>query len=163
VDRRLENVGTACSRGHEAKGRHADAGLHDDQGLRDAPQEVPATPLEFAGYRLHTSLEILNWEVALTAEPPSYVGIWKLLQLPFGVEIVIPTYCRNESMHFFGEIPSADIQVDDRAIRYAMREKGEQKISVRALASTGRARYTFRQGAKSCLVVRNFSINPSGK
>ena len=129
-----------------------DSGIHDSND-----------PLEFAGYRMHTSLEILKPDSLINGDSQSCIGIWNLLQLPHGGEMLIPTYCRSEPTTFFGEIPSNDLRVKDRLIRYAMRAIGEQKISVRAFASTGRAGYMFRQGEEFCLVVRNFGIDPSGK
>jgi len=130
--------------------------------LGNAPQADLRGQVEFAGYRLHTTLQILNPAGRATSRQASYVGIWNLLQLPHGGQMLIPTYYRSVPTTFFGEIPGEDIQSYDRMIRYTMRAPGEQKISVRALASTGRAGYMFRQGDESCLVVRNFNINPSG-
>jgi len=44
-----------------------------------------------------------------------------------------------------------------------VRRSNSNCVSVLALASTGRVGYLFRQGSQSCLVVRIFNINPSGK
>ncbi len=131
--------------------------------LPDMGIEASNHRLEFAGYRLQTSLEILNADSLINGDSQSYVGVWNLLQLPHGGEMLLPTYCRSEPTTFFGEIPTKDLQVEDRLIRYKMRARGEQKISVHALAATGRAGYLFRQGEEFCLVVRSFGIDLSGK
>ncbi len=112
--------------------------------------------LSFAGYTLRSSLEILG------GNAPNGVGLWSLLQLPHGGEMLIPTWTRAEPKVYFGQIPPDALRVEDRLVRYAMCAEGEQKIGVRALASTGRAGYLRREGRAATLVVRNFAVNPSG-
>jgi hypothetical protein len=111
--------------------------------------------LKFAGYTLRCSLH-------LTGKAASPVGLWNLLQLPHGGEMIIPTYSRSEPKRCFGEVPGGDLVVEDRLIRYAMRAKGEQKIGVRAVATTGRAGYLWQSGRHGSLVIRNFAVDPSG-
>jgi hypothetical protein len=114
--------------------------------------------VEFAGYTLRTSLEILR------GPSGTAVGLWNLLQMPHGGELFVATYSRSEPRAFFGKIPPGDLTADDRGIRYAMRASGEQKIGVRTLGVAGRIgyRYTASDG-RSALVVRNISVNPSGR
>jgi hypothetical protein len=124
--------------------------------LRDERPPAALGDLEFGGYALHTSLEILEGNAG------NGVGLWSLLQLPQGGEMLIPTWSRAEPRVYFGQIPAGDLTVEERLIRYALRAKGEQKIGVRALAATGRVGYLRSSGAKATLVVRNFTVNPSG-
>ena len=124
--------------------------------LRSERHLAALESLEFAGYALHTSLEILGGNAG------NGVGLWSLLQLPQGGEMQIATYSRAEPRVYFGQIPAGDLTVEERLIRYALRAKGEQKIGVRALAATGRVGYLRSAGAKATLVVRNFTVNPSG-
>ena len=124
--------------------------------LRSERHLAALESLEFAGYALHTSLEILGGNAG------NGVGLWSLLQLPQGGEMQIATYSRAEPRVYFGQIPAGDLTVEERLIRYALRAKGEQKIGVRALAATGRVGYLRRSRAKATLVVRNFIVNPSG-
>jgi Family of unknown function (DUF6786) len=114
---------------------------------------------EYAGYTLHVSLEFAGARTANSAR----VGIWNLLQMPHGGELLIPTYCRAEPKAFFGTIPPGDLAVDDRLIRYRMIAFGEQKIGIRAVATAGRAGYLYETGGRFALIVRNFSVNPSGE
>jgi hypothetical protein len=44
-----------------------------------------------------------------------------------------------------------------------MRARGEQKLGLQVLAVIGRAGYLYAEGDECCLVVRNFSVNPSGQ
>jgi hypothetical protein len=62
-----------------------------------------------------------------------------------------------------GTIGPEDLMVDDRLIRYRMRSAGEHKLGVRAAAVTGRVGYLYDVGHQTSLVVRNFSVNPSGE
>jgi hypothetical protein len=117
--------------------------------------------VEFAGYTQHTSL---TW---VSSRPPSAaVGLWNLIQMPHGGDLLIPTYSRNDPQRVFstvGQIESKDLQVTDHMIRYRMRQKGEHKLSLRAAPTCGRAGYLVREGMEWSLVVRNFTINPSGE
>jgi hypothetical protein len=113
--------------------------------------------LQYAGYSLHTSLAFAS----LHSEAV-WVGLWSLLQLPHGGEVLIPTLSQSKVNPCFGKIDSLDLTVSDRLIRYKMRAAGEQKLGVEATAVVGRAGYMRAMGANSSLVIRNFSINPSG-
>lgn len=114
--------------------------------------------LQFAGYRLESTLELLNPQ-----QTRAHVNIWNLLQLPNGGEMFVPTYYRSEPTVFFGVIPPGDLRAEERLVRYKMNAPGEQKISVRALATTGRAGYWYEESDTSVLIVRNFSVHPSGE
>jgi hypothetical protein len=111
----------------------------------------------YAGYTLRTSLDILS------AGLPNHavVGIWQLLQMPHGGELIIPTYSRAEPRMYFGQIPPGDLAVSDHLVKYAMRAPGGQKIGVKASAVTGRAGYIYPQGNDHVLIIRNFFVNPS--
>jgi hypothetical protein len=117
-----------------------------------------AAKLEFAGYRLHTTLEIVG-----DYPPTAWVGIWNLLQLPRGGELLAPTYFRTEPTVFFGDIPTGYLQSSEHLIRFQMAAPGEQKICISALATTGRIGYVHTTGGHHELVVRSFSVDPSGR
>jgi hypothetical protein len=117
-----------------------------------------AANLEFAGYRLYTSLEIVG-----DYPPTAWVGIWNLLQLPGGGELFAPTYFRSEPTVFFGDIPAGYLESDERLIRFRMAAPGEQKICISALATTGRIGYVHTTGGQHELVVRSFSVDPAGR
>jgi len=63
-----------------------------------------------------------------------------------------------------GIVPSKDLKSMQGTIRYRMIASGEQKISIRAIASTGRIGYAYqRPDQRWDLVVRNYDVNPSAE
>lgn len=124
--------------------------------LRHERGGMPAD-VEYAGYTQHTSLAIVG------GDRTSPVGLWNLVQMPHGGELLLPTFSRSEPRLIFGDIPAADLVVDDRLVRYRMRQAGEHKIALRAAAVTGRVGYLFQQCGRWALIIRNFVVNPSGE
>lgn len=125
--------------------------------LRHSHPEL-AEKLAYAGYSLCTRLEFTGDQT----ERPQ-IGLWSLLQMPFGGELVIPTISQSVVQTYFGRIDAGDISVTKRLIRYRMKSAGEHKLGVSALAVIGRVGYFYTMESESCLVIRNFSINPSGE
>lgn len=126
----------------------------------DGNVESFAAELEFAGYELQTSLELLD-----PPAPEVEVGIWNLLQLPGGGEMIVPTYAPTTPMIYFGDIPAGDLRTESRCVRYRMSAPNEQKIGIDAMAVTGRAGYVRddeEDAAIASLVVRNFGVNAIG-
>ncbi len=115
--------------------------------------------LEYAGYTQYTSLKLLGKD-SINKGP---VGLWNLVQMPHGGEMIIPTYTETEPRTVMGKIPEGDLIVSDNLIRYKMAAKGEYKISIRALGTTGRIGYLYKADDKWSLIIRNFSVNPSGE
>jgi hypothetical protein len=117
--------------------------------------------VEYAGHTLLTSLNILD---SNPADAP-LVGLWSLTQMPHKGELFIPTYFKTEPRIYFGlvDAPSDELLVNDHLVRFKMRAAGEHKIGVRALATTGRIGYSYSTGSKRVLIVRNFTVNPSGE
>ncbi len=124
--------------------------------LRHERQGLPAG-LEYAGYTQQTSLRITGGD---TTGP---VGLWNLVQMPHGGELLVPTYSRATPKLVFGNIPEADLVASDRLVRYRMRQVGEHKIALRAIATPGRVGYVFQQGERWAVIIRNFVVNPSGE
>jgi hypothetical protein len=98
-----------------------------------------------------------------SAREPVEVGLWNLIQLPHGGDLLIPTYCRVAPRILFGQIPPDALVCGDHLVRFRMSLEGEQKIAVRAAAVTGRVGYLHSAGDRSSLVVRNFFVDPSGQ
>ncbi len=115
--------------------------------------------LEYAGYTQYTSLELVGRSRAVNAA----IGLWNLVQMPHGGDLLIPTYSRSEPRLIMGAIPPEDLVVDDHLIRYRMRQPGEHKISLRAVATCGRVGYLYPSSNNWCLIIRNFTVNPSGE
>lgn len=88
----------------------------------------------YAGYTQRTTLEI-------TGGDPAQVGLWNLIQMPHGGDLLVPTYVRGEPRVYFGTVPAGDLVVSDHLIRYRMRSEGVSKIGIRAVATAGRVGY----------------------
>ncbi len=129
--------------------------LRHERGLR-------LRGVSFAGYTQHTSLELTGASRSTRAQ----VGLWNLVQMPHRGTLLIPTYSCSEPCHVFstvGPISPRDLLVGERLVSYRMRAKGEQKISLRAASVAGRVGYLSGSGDDWSLIVRNFSVNPSGE
>jgi len=115
-------------------------------------------PLVYAGYTQRTSLALVGG-----ADAPSAIGLWNLIQMPHGGDLLVPTYSRSEPKVLFGAVAPANLCALDRLIRYRMRSPGEEKIGIRAVAVSGRVGYCYPAAdGRWALVVRNIFINPSG-
>ncbi len=116
------------------------------------------TGVTYAGYTLYASLQMLG-----NSEETGTVGLWNLVQMPHGGDLLIPTYSRTEPRIYFGQVCAEDLLVEDRFITYKMRAQGEHKIGLRAIATTGRVGYIYGSEENTALIIRNFIVNPSGE
>jgi hypothetical protein len=115
--------------------------------------------IEYAGYTQRTRIRLLG----ASARSPLPVGIWNLIQLPLGGEMLIPTYVQTQPRVLFGDVPPQALKAEPGCLRFRMSLPGEHKIAVRAAASTGRVGYVWKDQHDWSLVVRNFFIDPSGE
>ena len=127
--------------------------------LRYEPSWKDMLDVEYAGYTLHTTLQLMG----SSADGPLQVGLWNLLQLPHGGELLVSTYRRAAAKLYFGAVGPEDLIISDHLIRYRMRAPGEHKLGFRAVDMTGRVGYLYPTGDQTALVVRNFAVNPSGE
>jgi hypothetical protein len=128
--------------------------------LRREPQHADVvSTVQYAGYTQRVTLT----QTGQNAQQRVVVGIWNLIQMPHGGEMIIPTYAKTEPLAMIGTIPAANLTCEDRVIRYRMDYPGEHKIAVRAAFTTGRAGYLRRTGNQWSLVIRNFFVDPSGE
>ena len=113
--------------------------------------------VQYAGYTLRCTLRL---------DPPNddvaVVGLWNLLQMPHGGDMLVPTFTRAEPKMYMGTVASEDLIISDHLVRYKMRAPGEHKLAIRAIATTGRVGYLYNAGNQRALVVRNFRIDLSG-
>lgn len=126
--------------------------LRHDSHVGDENQAV-----QYAGFTQRTSLKLIQ------ADDQTQLGLWNLIQLPFGGEILVPTFSPASVRVLFGIVPSQDLVVTDHLTRFKLCSPGENKIAIRALATTGRAGYLTRSSNLCELVIRNFFVNPSGE
>jgi hypothetical protein len=117
-----------------------------------------AGSVQYAGYTQRTALQSLAPE---TGEPPA-VGIWNLIQLPPGGEMLVPLFAPSTPQKCFGNLPAASMILEDRLLRVKINFSGSHKIAVKAAVLCGRAGYVYGSGERWSLVIRNFSVNPSG-
>jgi hypothetical protein len=77
--------------------------------------------------------------------------------------MLIPTYGRAKPKRVFGELDSRSLKADAGRLRFQMNGRGDTKLSIRTIATTGRAGYVYgRSQTKWDLIIRNFCVNPSG-
>jgi len=115
--------------------------------------------VKYAGYTLNSSLEYITGET----ESFSRVGLWNLLQMPLGGEMLVTTHFAVQPTAYMGA-PSPDrLTVGEHLTRYKMSAPGVEKVGFRAATATGRVGYLYPTGDDCALVVRNFSVNPSGE
>jgi hypothetical protein len=112
--------------------------------------------LEYVGYSLNTSLEILG-------PTRARVGLWNLVQMPHGGDLLIPTYVKGEPKVYFGSISPQELLVSNHLVRYKMCQTGEHKLGLRAVPTAGRVGYFFQKGDRWNLIIRNFFVDPSGE
>jgi hypothetical protein len=125
-------------------------------------RELKINGVEYAGYTQYTSLELLGD----SRRTRNQVGLWHLIQMPHGGDLLMPTFGRTEPRHIFsteGTIPAEDLITNEHLVRYRMRQKGAHKISLRAVSIASRIGYLYKTGRQWALIIRNFSINPSGE
>ena len=115
--------------------------------------------VQYAGYTQRVTMRRLN----NLAAPQPEIGVWNLMQLPPGGEMLVPLYSQTTPQRCFGDMPAACITIEDRLLRVKVDFAGSHKIAVKAAALCGRAGYVYGQGDRSSLVVRNFFVNPSGE
>jgi len=113
--------------------------------------------VQYAGYTLRATIR-------LTGNPSvGPIGLWHLIQMPHGGDLLVPTCSASEPRVLFGTIGAQDLAVSNYLIRYAMRAAGEHKLAIRAVAATGRIAYRYPSTEdRWALIVRNVFINPSG-
>ncbi len=115
--------------------------------------------LDFVGYNQLTSLRFTSSE-----EPGIRLGIWNLVQVPAGGEIVVPTVGESVPKTYFGEVTPSHLHVTPESIRFRVDAKDSRKIGVRAASTIGRIGYLRPIGdGKKTLVVRNFFVAPSAE
>lgn len=124
---------------------------------RDLAAVVAATA--YAGYTQRTTLELAGHSVGAGVS----LGIWNLIQLAPGGELLVPTYSRAEVQSCFGAMPAEAFRIESRLLRLKVDFSGSHKIALRAAALCGRAGYLHAQAGAWSLVIRNFAVNPSGE
>jgi hypothetical protein len=71
--------------------------------------------VEYAGYTQHTSLEL----PAGARDGDAQVGLWNLLQMPHGGELLVATHVKTEPKIVFGAIDPGDLAVSEHLVRYS--------------------------------------------
>lgn len=117
--------------------------------------------VEYAGYTQRVTLDRLDKQ---SADPAPAVGIWNLMQLPQGGDMLVPLYSRAAPQTCFGDMPADHVVIEDHLLRVRKADfPGSHKIAVKAASLCGRTGYVYGRDDRWSLLVRNFSINPSGE
>lgn len=114
--------------------------------------------VQYAGYSQRVSLQALD-----SVNPQPGVGIWNLVQLPHGGEMLVPLYSRTVPQKCFGDMPADRMVIEDHVLRVRADFNGSHKIAIKAASLCGRTGYVYSQNGRWSLIVRNFLINPSGQ
>ena len=122
-------------------------------------KEMLDADVHYAGYTQRTTLRLTGQD----DDAPVRLGIWNLLQLPPGGDMLVPTYSRATTQVCFGNMPADSVISSDRLLRVRLSFPGSHKIAVKATRLCGRAGYVYPQGDQWSLVVRNFCVDPSGE
>lgn len=77
------------------------------------------TGVAYAGNTQETSLEFLT-----NSNNSAQVGLWNLLALPHGGEVIIPTHTQEEPRVYAGPIAPADLVVTEHLVRFWIRAPG---------------------------------------
>jgi len=125
-----------------------------DNPLRDH-DAVLAGSLAYAGYTLKSMIKVHG------RPGRAGIGLWNLLQVPHGGQMLIPTYYKAQPVIYFGDPSRGDFRVGNRMVRWIMRGSGNHKIGLDATVCAGRAGYLYRSGARWSLIVRSMVVNPS--
>jgi len=126
--------------------------------LRTEPKV--ADPYTYAGFTTNVTLKVLR-EPKKSRVP---IGLWQLLQLPPGGELMVATHSRARTQVIFGKIPAGDLHCEPHCIRYRMASATTAKLAIRGVSVTGRMGYVRPNSEGGWdLVVRNFFPNPSGE
>jgi hypothetical protein len=136
-----------------------------DKSYDAAPDPLRTEPkiaglYAYAGFTTTVTLKLLR-EPKKSRVP---IGLWQLLQLPPGGELIVPTHSPARTQVIFGKIPSGHVQRKANSVRYRMSSSTTAKLAIRGVYVTGRMGYVHRDGKGGWeLVVRNFFVNPSGE
>ena len=152
-------VSLTLSRGHrKVEARITKQWRPAPNPLRNGPGWNEQDGVTYAGYTQETRLELLTG-----TDNAAQVGLWNLLAVPNGGEVMIPTHTRAVPEIYTGSVPPSDLIVTDHLVRFRTAGKGIRKIGIRATASTGRLGYLYQSRDAWELIVRDFTVNPSGE
>jgi len=115
--------------------------------------------VQYAGYTQRTTLELTEEDSNAGVQ----AGVWNLIQLPHGGDLLVPTYSKTEPRILFGDIPPKYLICGEHLVRFRVCFPGEHKIALRTAVTTGRVGYLYSSAWQWSLVIRNFFVNPSGE
>ena len=119
-----------------------------------------AKPYAYAGFTTSVTLTIVR-EPKQSSVP---IGLWQLLQLPPGGELMVATHGPAHTQVIFGDIPAGHLKRESHCVRYRMQAPTTAKLAIRGVQATGRMGYVRNNGAGGWdLIVRNCFIDPSGE
>lgn len=133
-----------------AKGWHAAA-----YPLLPGAEPLPAD-VAHVGYTQTSTLTVLGCDRLVE------IGLWSLLQVPYGGECLVSTHGVASTVPYVGAVTPGELRASERLLRYRPSTPGIHKIGIRAQALTGRVGYLQQVGDTATLVVRAFDVDPTG-
>jgi hypothetical protein len=125
--------------------------------LRSARTTLSIEKTRYAGYAQSTTLKLTS-----DAQTSSPVGLWNLIQLPIGGDLLVATSHAATPTVYFGDVSPSDLEIRPHVARWKTGALGVAKIGLSALLTTGRSGYLWRERDQSSLVIRNCFVDPSG-
>jgi hypothetical protein len=126
---------------------------------RQREMATVASAVQYAGYTQRIVMQLLE----ASAPPATGLGLWNLVQLPPGGQMLIPLYSRSAPQKCFGDVPAECMTLEDHLLRIKVDFPGSHKIALKAAGLCGRAGYAYGRDGRWSLIVRNFFVNPSGE
>ncbi|MCD9023797.1 DUF6786 family protein [Cohnella silvisoli] len=127
-----------------------------------------SSSVSYIGYEVRTDMNLTpvssnSKPMDRTASPSGFCNLWSIMQVPPGGQIIAPTYGSIRPLTMFSQTENIDMELLPNGLRLHCEGQSSFKLSIDALSSTGRFGYSrVLADKKSSLVVRQFSVNPSG-
>ena len=145
--------------------RHkVDCEVEIEKWVRLIPSPLHAEPwagefaaVAYAGYELSTTLRLAD---ARTTPP---ISLWSLANVPPTGQMIVPLRSETTVRDLFEPTGPERVAANQHAVHFLIDGQEQHKIAVRAAAIHGRAGYLRADDPRrSTLLVRNFTVNPSG-
>ena len=117
--------------------------------MDDSPVALPEH-VEFAGYYLNSSLSLIE-----PLNGPVRPGLWNLIQVPGGGEIIVPVKPGVKPRAFIG---TPEFSLEGNIIKCRVDTDASYKFSVKAGHRKGLMVYCSTEHEQSSLVVRKFNV-----
>jgi len=129
---------------------------------------LDSSSLSYMGYEVRTNMNLTPADqksktVDVTSMTEGVCNLWSIMQVPPGGSILAPTYGYVRPLTMFSQTEDIEMKLHPNGLQLPCKGKKSFKLSIDSLSSTGRFGYIRHiNEKKSSLIVRQFSVNPSG-